>query len=253
VNVLTVTRGALLLLFALVALAPSTLSVTDELRSLRLRFVVDVTTSTEYDVRARAVAVVDDNVPAGTGAASASVRSGAPLSEATSFDSEVQLGPLPFVPAAGEASASHVPTRLVIDAIGVDAPITPVGLTPWGAMEAPEQLAEVGWFTQGAAPGATGRAVLAGHRDSIDGPAVFFDLEQLQRGDVVTIYARDGAVRLSYVVYDTELYPLGGAPAERIFGSNGSADLALITCGGDFTWASGYSHRVVIYARLVHT
>jgi len=241
-------RGALVLLFALVALAPSPLSVADELRGLRLRSLVSSAATPQLDRPVSEAAVVETDAVAAV--EDASPRGEDTLAGESSADLNARVGPPSRAP-AGDERTSFAPTRLVIDAIGVDAPVTPVGLTPWGAMAAPAESAQVGWFTDGATPGAIGRAVLAGHRDTVDGPAVFFDLGRLQRGDEIAVFARDGALQLNYIVYAIEQYQLEDAPVERIFGSNGSADLALITCTGDFSWTSGYSARVVVYARLV--
>ena len=244
-----VLRMALVLLFAFVALVPSPLSVADELRGLRLRSLVSGAATPQLDRPLSEAAVVEADAVAAVG--DASPRGEDALAGESAAELNAQVGPPSSVPAAGDERTAFAPTRLVINAIGIDAPITPVGLTPWGAMAAPAETAQVGWFTHGATPGATGRAVLAGHRDTVDGPAVFFDLGRLQSGDEIAVFARDGALRLNYVVYAVEQYPLEDAPIERIFGSNGSADLALITCTGDFSWTSGYSARVVVYARLV--
>ena len=50
-----------------------------------------------------------------------------------------------------------------------------------------------GWFTRGAAPGALGPAVIAGHV-TWDGPAVFHRLGVLKRGDRVNLTRKDGRI-----------------------------------------------------------
>jgi LPXTG-site transpeptidase (sortase) family protein len=155
---------------------------------------------------------------------------------------------------AGETSqstgAALIPTQVVIPALEIDAPVVAVGLTPWGAMATPARVEEVGWFEPGAAPGVEGTAILAGHRDSPAGPAVFFHLERLAAGDEIHVHRRAGAARLTFRVQRVEVYPYDAAPLETIFGTAAPPGLILITCVGDFSYAEGYTDRVVVYAEL---
>ena len=52
-----------------------------------------------------------------------------------------------------------------------------------------QRPAVAGWFTRGAAPGALGPAVIAGHV-TWNGPAVFYRLNTLRQGDQVTVSPR---------------------------------------------------------------
>jgi hypothetical protein len=54
------------------------------------------------------------------------------------------------------------PIRLGIPALGVSAAIVPVGVERTGAMEAPEDVATVGWYRFGPSPGSA--AVVLAHR-----------------------------------------------------------------------------------------
>jgi hypothetical protein len=72
-----------------------------------------------------------------------------------------------LVAAGGLATVTHVPTRLRIPAIGVDAPVLPVGVQSGGGLAIPPDPADVGWWAGGGFPGQpTGAVVLAGHIDS---------------------------------------------------------------------------------------
>ena len=64
------------------------------------------------------------------------------------------------------ALPAPAPVRLVIPAIGVDAPITTIATDATGALVPPTSTALVGWFAAGPPPGGTGPALLAGHVDS---------------------------------------------------------------------------------------
>lgn len=151
------------------------------------------------------------------------------------------------------ANAELAPTQVVIPALELAAPVVAVGLTPWGAMATPERVDEVGWFAPGAAPGPDGTAILAGHRDSPAGPAIFFHLERLKTGDEIQVFRRAGAAPLTFRVQRVEIYPYDAAPLETIFGANATPGLILITCVGDFSYAEGYADRVVVYAAIETT
>lgn len=141
------------------------------------------------------------------------------------------------------------PVRVRIPSQGIDAQIVPVGITPSGEMEAPAGYDEVGWYRHGARPGEPGRAVLAGHLDSRDGPAVFFQLGSLQPGDTIEVEFDDGAGPRVFTVRELAQYPTRDAPLADIFGPLDRPELVLITCAGDFQGPeSGYSERVIVYA-----
>lgn len=149
------------------------------------------------------------------------------------------------------APQSPLPVRLVIPAIHVSAPIELVGDAPDGAMQAPREWADVGWYARGFRPGDPGSAVIAGHLDSATHRAVFWDLNRLNLGDVVQVQNDDGS-QLSFAVVSHELYDFDNAPLQRIFGSAAAAGLNLVTCDGSFDWGSkNYDKRLVVYTQQI--
>src|SRR5260370_6809121 len=76
------------------------------------------------------------------------------------------------------------PVRLLISAIGVNAPIEEVGVTSNGNLAVPTQnpWEGVGWYAAGSHPGERGSAVIDGHVDRPGGyPAVFWYLRDLHK------------------------------------------------------------------------
>ncbi len=151
-------------------------------------------------------------------------------------------------------AAAGQPTRLEIPAIGVDAPVELVGLTPERAMDVPKGWMNAGWYRNGFLPGELGNSVIAGHLDtSTGGPAVFWDLGQLVPGDEVHVTYEDGS-RRSFVVEASKIYDhdAEGAIIESIFGKSLTADLNLVTCDG--AWDHGaatYAKRLVVFTTLM--
>jgi sortase (surface protein transpeptidase) len=142
-----------------------------------------------------------------------------------------------------------IPVRIEIPAIGVRAPIIRLGLNPDRSLEVPKNYAETGWWSGGSRPGETGPAVIVGHVDSKTGPAVFYRLTELRRGEKIIVVRRDGT-RVSFTVQGTERFPKDDFPTQRVYGRTDGPTLRLITCGGDFDSSTGhYVDNWIVYAR----
>ncbi len=164
---------------------------------------------------------------------------------------ETERRELELQPVHRAKTAAIRPTWLHIPALEVSSAIVPVGLTGNGQMETPERYSDVGWYQNGAVPGQPGRAVLAGHLDSFDGPAVFYRLGQLLPGDLIYIHSSAGNSPSEYIVRDLALFWTDLAPVAEIFGATDAAELVLITCGGPYDRGSAsYLQRLVVYATL---
>ncbi|WP_282701701.1 class F sortase [Streptomyces sp. CC219B] len=145
-----------------------------------------------------------------------------------------------------------VPDRVRISAIRVDAPMMPVGLDAdgWVAAPPPEDPNLAGWFTGAVSPGEKGTAVVVGHVDNKQGPAVFYGLGALKKGNRVEIARKDGKTAV-FEIYGIEVFEKNNFPGDRVYASKGGAELRVITCGGGFSQQDGYAGNVVAFARLV--
>lgn len=148
-------------------------------------------------------------------------------------------------------SAAVKPVSVDIPAINVHTTLQMLGLDSTGALEAPTNLTQAGWYTGGPVPGQDGPAVIAGHVDSFRGPAVFFNLKALKQGDAVTIGLSDGR-RVTFHVMTVQNYPKDAFPTTDVYGARPDPELRLITCGGAFA-AGHYLDNVVVYAALAST
>ena len=139
------------------------------------------------------------------------------------------------------------PLNLTISSIGLIADIIPVGLQEDGAMEVPEDVMKIGWYTKGARPGEKGNVVLAGHVDNYLGKGVFFDLEDVALDDEVILSDSENTVR--YKIVKIESYPYDNGPIEEIFGFTSQKRLQLITCTGWFNpLTKNHEERLVVTA-----
>ncbi|WP_077796474.1 class F sortase [Streptomyces sp. JHA26] len=154
---------------------------------------------------------------------------------------------------AGLAPLAYaVPDRVRIPAIQVDAPIMPVGLDAdgWVGAPPPEEPNLAGWFTGAVSPGEKGTAVVVGHVDNTQGPAVFYGLGALKKGNKVEVSRQDGKTAV-FEIYGIEVFAKDDFPGDRVYASKGGPELRVITCGGGFTKQNGYDGNVVAFARLV--
>ncbi|NNN36762.1 class F sortase [Streptomyces sp. S3(2020)] len=144
------------------------------------------------------------------------------------------------------------PDRIRIPAIQVDAPVMPVGLDAdgWVGAPPPEDPNLAGWFTGAVSPGEKGTAILVGHVDNKLGPAVFYGLGALKKGNRVEVRRRDGKTAV-FEIYGIEVFEKNNFPGDRVYGSKGTPELRVITCGGGFSKQNGYAGNVVTFARLV--
>ncbi|GGL65207.1 class F sortase [Streptomyces fumigatiscleroticus] len=167
---------------------------------------------------------------------------------AASSDSRVPGGTAARVP---EPLPYGVPDRVRIPAIQVDAPVLPVGLDADGWVDAPppEDPNVSGWFTGAVSPGEKGTAVVVGHVDNKQGPAVFYGLGALKKGHRIEVARKDGKTAV-FEIYGIEVFEKSDFPGDRVYAAKGDAELRVITCGGGFSKQNGYDGNVVVFARL---
>ncbi|MER7049786.1 class F sortase [Streptomyces jumonjinensis] len=160
-----------------------------------------------------------------------------------------------FAPLAQPRSMDFSPAdRVRIPSLRIDAPLMNVGLDAEGWIEAPppEDPDIAGWYQNGVAPGQRGTAVLVGHVDNRTGPAVFYGLGSLRRGERVEVPRMDGKTAV-FEVYGVEVLDKDDFPAAQVYGDTGFPELRVITCGGRYSKANGYDANVVVFARMVKT
>jgi sortase (surface protein transpeptidase) len=143
-----------------------------------------------------------------------------------------------------------VPVRIEIPRIGVASALDRLGRAADGTIQEPSRWQVAGWYAPGTRPGDPGSAVILGHVDSKGGPAVFFRLRQLRRGDQVQVARADGSV-VRFVVQRTAQYPKRRFPTEEVYYPTLTPTLRLVTCGGTFDATAGhYRSNIIVFAAL---
>ncbi|MFB6843353.1 class F sortase [Streptomyces sp. NPDC056373] len=154
--------------------------------------------------------------------------------------------------AAPSTAPAPPPRRVLLPRTGVDARVTPVGVTDRGETAVPDEPSMAGWYRYGPAPGsASGSAVLVGHVDSETGAiGEFAALYDVRRGDGVEV-RRAGAEPVRYRVVSRVTVPKDELPPSA-FRRTGAPALTLITCAPPFVpERGGYLSNLVVTAEPV--
>lgn len=147
--------------------------------------------------------------------------------------------------------ARSVPVSLQVPAIGVSTSLSALSLNATGTVQVPTDYEQPGWYQLGPTPGQIGSAVILGHVDTFQGPAVFFRLRTLAAGDQIEVTLADGVV-VRFAVSTVAQYTKAQFPDQEVYASHGYSGLQLVTCGGTFDSQTGhYLSNIVVYTTLV--
>ncbi|GHE12022.1 class F sortase [Klenkia taihuensis] len=168
----------------------------------------------------------------------------------------------PAVPATSAAEVPLVPAALSVPSIGVQAPVEQRGTVEYtnpftgqqvAGYGVPEDMAVTSWWSDGPEPGSGQMAVVLGHDVPGDDPGVFDRLAELQVGDPVVLTSADGT-ELQLQVIEAPLTGLDKSTSDLSDALNGhpeGADVALVTCGGEYDSSAGASEEnVVVFASV---
>jgi LPXTG-site transpeptidase (sortase) family protein len=159
-------------------------------------------------------------------------------------------GPIVAPPQSAAPKPVAAPVSLTIPLIGVKTNLMTLGLGADGELQVPPlSMASVaGWYTGSPRPGSIGSAIIVGHIDTTKGPAVFYRLNKLTRGDKIYVKRADGTLA-EFRVTSVQSYPKDDFPTQEVYGPVPDAELRLITCGGAYDFATHhYVRNTVVYA-----
>ncbi|WP_194921573.1 sortase domain-containing protein [Catenulispora rubra] len=154
----------------------------------------------------------------------------------------------PSQTSATKPVAATLPVTLQIPAITVNTALEQLGVASDGALQTPTDPRQAGWFTGSSLPGQPGPVVIAGHVDSLHGPAIFAHLKKIKAGDPITITLSNGS-HVVYVATSVVDYAKAQFPSQSVYGPRPDSELRLITCGGAFVKGQ-YADNVVVFAKL---
>ena len=147
--------------------------------------------------------------------------------------------------------ATPAPVRIEIPRIHVASDLDRLGRASDKTVQVPSRWEVAGWYARGTRPGDPGSAVILGHVDSKRGPAVFFRLRELRRGDAIDVIRADGS-SVRFAVERTEQYDKRRFPTDAVYYPTLTPALRLVTCGGEFDATAGhYRSNVIVFATLM--
>lgn len=142
------------------------------------------------------------------------------------------------------------PYRLRIPELEVDASIVAVEVDDEGVLGIPADPLEVGWWSEGPAPG-TGRgtSIIAGHVNTAAlGPGALAAVDRLDPGD--TIYIEGWGAPREFEVETVQIYDKSELPASA-FDQRVEGRLAIVSCSGLDEETGEYRENLIVYAAPV--
>lgn len=147
-------------------------------------------------------------------------------------------------------TAASYPRVIRIPKIETEARVLALAIAPTGALKAPANIFDAGWYKDSSRPGEPGAMVIDGHVSGPTKPGIFKNLGEMAKGDKIEIERGDGET-FTYTVQATKVFD-----AEELDMSSvmvpivpGKPGLNIITCAGKFDKATNkYEQRTVVYA-----
>jgi sortase (surface protein transpeptidase) len=150
--------------------------------------------------------------------------------------------------------------RMIIEKIGVDAPVITLGLDANSVPEVPSGPYEVAWYDWSYRPGWGSNAVFSGHVDwTINGQpvvGVFYYLRDLGLDDEIKIVLEDGT-EYRYSVTANQALEDDDPNTRKVMDPTPNDVITIITCGGTWIrdWSEPlggyYTHRQIVRAELI--
>jgi len=146
------------------------------------------------------------------------------------------------------------PTRVRVPSLGVTAPLVSEPLINHTSMlSIPPDVHHVGiWSGGGSITGTSGTVLLAGHVNWYNqGNGALYDLATIKPGALINVTGSSGRVT-SWFATSLQMVPNTSLPQTLFAGAGGQRELALVTCGGPFTWSTHlYEDNVIVRAQEV--
>lgn len=149
-------------------------------------------------------------------------------------------------------TASTYPRVIRIPKNDTEARVLALAIAPTGALKAPGNIFDAGWYKDSARPGEAGAMVVDGHVSGPTKPGIFKNLGKLVKGDKIEIERGDGQ-KFVYTVQATKVFDADKLDMSSVMVPSvpGKAGLNIITCGGKFDKTTNkYEQRTVVYAVL---
>ncbi len=164
--------------------------------------------------------------------------------------------PTPLPPSPTPLPSEAPPARLIIDKIGVDAPIITLSVDENRIPEVPAEGQTVAWYNFSSKPQHGSNVVFSGHVTWDRVPAVFWELDTVERGDLIRVKLED-ETEFQYRVTRVRAVEWDDPEGVELIWPTPDEMITIVTCGG--TWipdasnpiGGNYTHRTVVRAEPV--
>lgn len=145
------------------------------------------------------------------------------------------------------------PRMLRINSLSISARVRPMSVNSIGAIAAPVNIYDSGWYTGSAKPGEAGAMFIDGHASGATRMGLFAYIDTLKDGNEVSVERGDGQV-LHYKVVHVETVSKDSVDMSKVLRTYDGVKegLNLMTCTG--TWIKGertYDKRAIVYTERV--
>lgn len=147
-------------------------------------------------------------------------------------------------------TAASYPRVIRIPKIQTEARVLALAIAPTGALKAPANIFDAGWYKDSARPGEPGAMVVDGHVSGPSKPGIFKNLGKMAKGDKIQIERGDGET-FTYTVQATKVFDADKLDMSSVMVPivPGKPGLNIITCAGKYDKATNkYEQRTVVYA-----
>ena len=142
------------------------------------------------------------------------------------------------------------PVQLSIPELKINRRLVGLRVRPDRELEVPQSYDDIGWWSTGPVAGDPGAALMVGHLDSNDGPAVFYRLSSIKKGATISVRRADGTT-VKFAVTKVQTFAKDNFPDKLVYRTEGRPSLHLLTCGGSYDRSTGYRDNVVVFADKV--
>ncbi|MDB5162501.1 MAG: hypothetical protein JWN28_108 [Candidatus Saccharibacteria bacterium] len=145
------------------------------------------------------------------------------------------------------------PRVLRIDSLSLNAKVRPMAINSVGAIQAPVNIYDGGWYSGSSKPGTPGAVFIDGHASGATRKGLFAYIDTLKNGTTISLERGDGQL-FNYKVVHVETLPKESVDMYKVLHTYGDVDegLNLMTCTG--TWLPNektYDKRAIVYAERV--
>ncbi len=157
--------------------------------------------------------------------------------------------PVPDVKKQAYTVSANMPRFLRVGELKIDARILRLGTTKMGAVAAPYNIYDTGWYEGSNLPGEVGSSLIVGHNQGYSARGVFADLAAVKTGATIEVVLGSGK-KINYKVESVKTIKEKDVDMQAYLNSKSDKSmLYLMTCTGKFDRATKkYDSRVVVSA-----